>query len=116
MSRRHEDDGPLSNVRELGLPGLLVGLGTFPFYYLGCWLYGACLGLAAGRHLRMTAARCPAGHEVVLFGAWKCGHCPAVFDGHAWQDCPSCGERDHAISCACGRTVVSPISPMRGWP
>lgn len=65
--------------------------------------------------LGAETARCPAGHSVDLTGHWTCSACKLPFSGHAWQDCPHCGagSRAHAIACACGRVVVSPISPVR---
>jgi len=64
--------------------------------------------------LRWKVARCPRGHEVHLRGGWLC-HCKCTYAGHAFAACPHCGEHAHGIQCACGVTVISPLSPMRGW-
>lgn len=63
--------------------------------------------------LSVEVALCPAGHEVVLTGLWKCG-CGMSYDGHAFQSCMHCAETAHAITCACGRQVVNPLSGVFG--
>lgn len=63
--------------------------------------------------LSVEVALCPAGHEVILTGLWKCG-CGMSYDGHAFQSCPHCTETAHAITCACGRQVVNPLSGVFG--
>lgn len=63
--------------------------------------------------LSMEVALCPAGHEVVLTGLWKCG-CGMSYDGHAFESCPHCGEVPHAVQCVCGRQVTNPLSGVFG--
>lgn len=107
-----DGDDRWAGQAELGFVGPLVGLITLPFYALAAFVVGLVLGLRLGWALRRAVAPCPRGHPVELAGSWECGTCGLVFPGHAFGPCPE-GHRDHAVQCACGLHVISPVSPLR---
>ncbi len=89
-----------------------LALGVLPF----------TLGLDASRAVvtylsvqwafRRRVGHCPRGHAVELIGAWRCPVCRLVHEGHGFAECPHCGEVPHAVNCACGLAVTSPLSGM----
>lgn len=89
---------------------------------LACALFPITVGIDAvgwmARWWQLRSAlgsehvRCPRGHVVeVAHGSWTCG-CGYVFQGHAFEPCPSCGALS-AISCPCGLTIPSPLTEER---
>ena len=69
--------------------------------------------LRAAQVLLSTQTSCPRGHVVKLRGAWQCPSCNLVSEGHAFSECPHCGDATHAVLCACGLPAVNPLSPVR---
>lgn len=78
------------------------------------WLR-SCLRTASV--LSKTEWHCPRGHVVgLLGGAWTCGACKFVLEGHGFAACPACGTVAHAIWCPCGLSVVNPLFRSgKGW-
>lgn len=105
-----------------GQGGLKRSLGPFgAFAGAAVWCVGTLwLGLVGiiaavrfvGRARRSlsTTLRCPRGHSVELYGAFRCPRCKAVREGRAFDPCGICGSRSTHLDCArCGLAVKDPL-------
>ncbi len=88
---------------------LLLGLtlSIVPFTLTADALRLLIVGIRERRLLLAATVKCPAGHEVVLFGGWRCS-CGVVFSGSGLSACPACGERSY-LMCPCGLSVRNPL-------
>src|SRR5207253_1732142 len=67
----------------------------------------------ARRLLTAPATTCPAGHVVELRpAAWSCP-CGMTWSGSGFEPCPAC-RRTGMVQCACGRTLLNPLSKDLG--
>lgn len=73
----------------------------------GLWKAGRFV-LRARRAFSLTM-RCPRGHAVESFGAFRCGKCQAVFEGHAFDPCPACAAKTKFVPCpTCALSIQDP--------
>jgi hypothetical protein len=79
-------------------------LGAFTWCVGTLWLGATGLWKGAWflvhvRQMFSTTLRCPRGHVLEAFGPLKCGRCQAVFEGHVFDRCPSCGASVRFVAC-----------------
>ncbi len=90
------------NILQIALRAIPV---TLRWLLMAPWLLvGAARLLPRLPPPLLRRTRCPRGHEVRLHGVWQCA-CGALFAGHAFQDCPVCGQAAGWTSCDCGLAV-----------